>query len=131
MVIAQAQKGTKMHKHQRNCFVLFELSFRKYAARKAGQELELSLREFEILRSLIRRRGEIVISDQLLDEIWDMRAARYTVDTISPGCGRRSNKTVESSAYRTFTGSPIASSNRRIHRLRRLRTSETENCGLL
>jgi DNA-binding response OmpR family regulator len=32
--------------------------------------LELSAREFEILRYLIRRRGEIVTRDQLLDEVW-------------------------------------------------------------
>ena len=47
-----------------------ELNFKKYAARKGGQALELSPREFEILRYLIRRRGEIVTRDQLLDEVW-------------------------------------------------------------
>src|SRR5690349_12291220 len=46
-----------------------ELNFKKYAARKRGQALELSAREFEILRYLIRRRGEIVTRDQLLDEV--------------------------------------------------------------
>lgn len=101
-MIAQAQKGTKMHKHQGHCFVLFESSFKKYAARKAGQELELSPRQFEILRYLIRRRGEIIIRDQLLGEIWGYESTpvRALWTTISPDCGRRSNKTVESSAYR-------------------------------
>ena len=47
-----------------------ELNFKKYAARKGGQTLELSAREFEILRYLIRHRGEIVTRDQLLDEVW-------------------------------------------------------------
>jgi DNA-binding response OmpR family regulator len=55
-----------------------ELSFKKYAARKAGRELELSPREFEILRYLIRRRGEIVTRDQLLDEVWGYESSPVT-----------------------------------------------------
>jgi DNA-binding response OmpR family regulator len=47
-----------------------ELNFKKYTARKDGQALDLSPREFEILRHLIRHRGEIVTRDQLLDEVW-------------------------------------------------------------
>jgi len=47
-----------------------ELNCTKYAARKGGQALDLSAREFEILRYLIRHRGEIVTRDQLLDEVW-------------------------------------------------------------
>jgi DNA-binding response OmpR family regulator len=55
-----------------------ELSFKKYAARKASQQLELSPREFEILRYLIRRRGEIVTRDQLLDEVWGYESSPVT-----------------------------------------------------
>jgi DNA-binding response OmpR family regulator len=47
-----------------------EVNFKKFAARKGEQALDLSAREFEILRYLIRRRGEIVTRDQLLDEVW-------------------------------------------------------------
>ena len=47
-----------------------EVNFKKFAARKGGEALDLSAREFEILRYLIRRRGEIVTRDQLLDEVW-------------------------------------------------------------
>jgi DNA-binding response OmpR family regulator len=59
-----------------------ELNFRKYVARKGGKALELSPREFEILRYLIRRRGEIVTRDQLLDEVWgyDSSPVTRTVD---------------------------------------------------
>lgn len=59
-----------------------ELNFRKYTARKGGRALELSAREFEILRYLIRRRGEIVTRDQLLDEVWgyDSTPVTRTVD---------------------------------------------------
>jgi DNA-binding response OmpR family regulator len=55
-----------------------ELNFKKYAARKGGQALEFSAREFEILRYLIRRRGEIVTRDQLLDEVWGYRSTPVT-----------------------------------------------------
>lgn len=59
-----------------------ELNFRKYTARKSKQPLELSPREFEILRYLIRHRGEIVTRDQLLDEVWgyDSTPVTRTVD---------------------------------------------------
>ena len=59
-----------------------ELDFKKYVARKNGQALELSAREFEILRYLIQRRGEIVTRDQLLDEVWgyDSTPVTRTVD---------------------------------------------------
>jgi DNA-binding response OmpR family regulator len=59
-----------------------ELNFKKYTAHKGGQALDLSAREFEILRYLIRRRGEIVTRDQLLDEVWgyDSTPVTRTVD---------------------------------------------------
>src|SRR6185369_13904196 len=59
-----------------------ELNFKKYAAHKGGQLLDLSAREFEILRYLIKRRGQIVTRDQLLDEVWgyDSNPITRTVD---------------------------------------------------
>lgn len=59
-----------------------ELDFKKYRAAKLGKELELSAREFEILKYLIRRQGEIVTRDQLLDEVWgyDSNPITRTVD---------------------------------------------------
>jgi DNA-binding response OmpR family regulator len=55
-----------------------ELDFKKYVARKGGQALDLSAREFEILRYLIRHRGEIVTRDQLLDEVWGYESSPVT-----------------------------------------------------
>jgi DNA-binding response OmpR family regulator len=59
-----------------------ELNFKKHSARKGGQVLDLSAREFEILHYLIQRRGEIVTRDQLLDEVWgyDSSPVTRTVD---------------------------------------------------
>ena len=63
-------------------FADVELNFKKYTARKGGQALELSPREFEILQYLIRHRAEIVTRDQLLDEVWgyDSTPITRTVD---------------------------------------------------
>ena len=46
------------------------LNFKKYHATKGEQVLELSPREFEILKYFIQHRGETVTRDQLLDEVW-------------------------------------------------------------
>ena len=55
-----------------------ELDFKKFVARKGGRVLDLSPREFEILRYLIRRRGEIVTRDELLDEVWGYESSPVT-----------------------------------------------------
>lgn len=47
-----------------------ELDFEKLQARRAGQPIELTPREFDILRLLIQSRGEVVTRDRLLDEVW-------------------------------------------------------------
>ena len=59
-----------------------ELNFKKLTARKGGQALDVSAREFEILRYLIRHRGETVTRDQMLDEVWgyDSTPITRTVD---------------------------------------------------
>jgi DNA-binding response OmpR family regulator len=58
------------------------LDFRRYEARKAGRVLDLSPREFEMLRYLIQREGETVTREQLLDEVWgyDQFPITRTVD---------------------------------------------------
>jgi len=46
------------------------VNFDKYLATKHGTPLELSPREFEILRYFIRHRGKIITRDELLNEVW-------------------------------------------------------------
>ena len=48
----------------------FELNFGRHQAQKRGQALELSPREFGMLRYFVQHRGETVTRDQLLDEVW-------------------------------------------------------------
>ena len=47
-----------------------ELNFGRHHAQKAGQALELSAREFGMLKYFVQHRGETVTRDQLLDEVW-------------------------------------------------------------
>ena len=59
------------------------LDFKRYQATKGGQPLELSPREFRILKFLIDRRCQVVSRDQLLDGVWsyDGFPSTRTVDT--------------------------------------------------
>lgn len=47
-----------------------EINFKKYVARKKGKSLKLSPREFEMLQYFIKKRGEIISRDDLLNQIW-------------------------------------------------------------
>jgi two-component system alkaline phosphatase synthesis response regulator PhoP len=60
-----------------------ELDFEAYRAKKAGEPLELSPREFELLRYLIERKGETVSRDRLLEDVWGYESypSTRTVDT--------------------------------------------------
>jgi two-component system alkaline phosphatase synthesis response regulator PhoP len=60
-----------------------ELDFEAYRAKKGGAPLELSPREFELLRYLIERKGETVSRDKLLEDVWGYESypSTRTVDT--------------------------------------------------
>jgi DNA-binding response OmpR family regulator len=46
------------------------LNFKNFEATKNGKSLELSSREFKLLKYFIEHRGEAVSRDQLLDSVW-------------------------------------------------------------
>jgi len=52
------------------CFEDVVVDFRSYEARKGGQPLELTRKEFQVLRLLASRAGEVVTRDELLNEVW-------------------------------------------------------------
>jgi two-component system alkaline phosphatase synthesis response regulator PhoP len=60
-----------------------ELDFEIYQARKGGQPLDLSPREFELLRYLIERKGDTVSREKLLEDVWGYESypSTRTVDT--------------------------------------------------
>lgn len=47
-------------------------------ARKGGRDLELSTREFALLRYLLENRGRVVTRDELLDAVWGYETAPVT-----------------------------------------------------
>ena len=59
------------------------IDFTKYEATRRGNVLELSPREFEMLRFFANRRGEVVTRDALLDAVWGYSSIpnTRTVDT--------------------------------------------------
>jgi two-component system alkaline phosphatase synthesis response regulator PhoP len=67
----------------RYSFADVELDFEAYKAKRAGQDLDLSPREFELLRYLIERKGETVSRDRLLEDVWGYESypSTRTVDT--------------------------------------------------
>ncbi len=58
------------------------VDFRSYEASKAGQALEMTRKEFQVLRLLAARSGEVVTRDELLNEVWgyDNYPSTRTVD---------------------------------------------------
>jgi DNA-binding response OmpR family regulator len=59
------------------------VDFRKYEATREGSLLELTRREFQLLRALASRPGEVITRSDLLDEVWglDQYPSTRTVDT--------------------------------------------------
>lgn len=51
-----------------------ELDFKRQHAARAGKRLHLTAREFDILKYFVRRRGETISRDELLDKVWGLRA---------------------------------------------------------
>jgi DNA-binding response OmpR family regulator len=68
---------------ERFSFGDMEFDFRKYEARKGGVKLDISAREFQILKVLVTHEGEVVSRDQLIGEIWgyDDFPTERTIDT--------------------------------------------------
>jgi DNA-binding response OmpR family regulator len=58
------------------------IDFKRFEAQKAGRRLEMSRKEFGVLRLLAARAGEVVTRDELLDEVWgyDQFPTTRTVD---------------------------------------------------
>ncbi len=60
-----------------------EIDFRAYVASKDGLPIDLTRKEFHLLRLLISRTGEAVTRDELLNEVWGEQTyvTERTVDT--------------------------------------------------
>jgi DNA-binding response OmpR family regulator len=64
------------------CFGDVSIDFKSFEARKDDKALDLSRKEFGVLRLLAARVGEVVTRDELLDEVWgyDRYPTTRTVD---------------------------------------------------
>jgi two-component system alkaline phosphatase synthesis response regulator PhoP len=60
-----------------------EIDFEKFSATRRGKSIELTPREFDILKLLIRCRGEVVTRDRMFDEVWGYESypSTRTVDS--------------------------------------------------
>ncbi len=63
---------------ERYSFGNVTLDFKKYQAEANGQEVELSAREYDVLRFLIGHAGEAVHRHDLLDKVWGYEAMPTT-----------------------------------------------------
>ena len=54
------------------------VSFASQSVFRAGKQVELSRREFQMLCHLIHNRGRVVLRDELLQSVWGYRAIPYT-----------------------------------------------------
>ena len=73
----------KKKRLERYRFADVDLDFEVYRAKKGDEPLDLSPREFELLRYLIERKGETVSRDRLLEDVWGYESypSTRTVDT--------------------------------------------------
>ncbi|HSR52254.1 MAG TPA: response regulator transcription factor [Acidobacteriota bacterium] len=55
-----------------------EIDFKKHEARKDGGPIELSPREFSLMRFFVQHRGEVVSRDTLLDAVWGYDSIPFT-----------------------------------------------------
>ncbi len=66
------------------------IDFRSYEARKGGMLLEMTRREFQLLRALASRPGEVITRADLLDRVWGLEAYPTTRTVDNHVAGLRS-----------------------------------------
>ena len=54
------------------------VNFKRFEARKAGRSIDMTRKEFGLLRLLTARGGDVVTRDELLDEVWGYEATPTT-----------------------------------------------------
>ncbi len=75
-LLRRAQRPTREIEELRTEDVVVD--FRKYEVTKAGQRLDMTRKEFGLLRLLASRAGEVLTRDELLNEVWGYDAVPTT-----------------------------------------------------
>jgi len=94
-----------------------EVDFRRYVVRRGGRAVEMTRKEFAILRLLAARAGEVVTRDELLNEVWGYESypVSRTVDNHIAGLRAKLEKdpaepqhiqTVHGVGYKFVGGKP-------------------------
>ncbi len=80
-VLRRTKSGTHIPEKYR--FGTLEVDFKKYDARRKGKPIDLSPREYEILKYFIEKQGEVVSREDLLNAVWGYESFpnTRTVDT--------------------------------------------------
>ena len=55
-----------------------EIDFERFRATCSGKPVELTGKEYDIMRLLIRHRGEVISRDRMLNEIWGYESSPTT-----------------------------------------------------
>ena len=63
-------------------FGQIEVDFKKYSARRRGRPIEMTRKEFDLLRFLVARQDTVVTRDEMLNKVWgfDSNPITRTVD---------------------------------------------------
>ncbi len=70
-VIRRSDSGEKKEEKEIMQAKDLEIDLVKYEVRKRGEKLELTLREFELLRYLAQSPGQVFSREELLEEVWE------------------------------------------------------------
>ena len=70
-VIRRSDSGDKKEEKEIMQAKDLEIDLVKYEVRKRGEKLELTLREFELLRYLAQSPGQVFSREELLEEVWE------------------------------------------------------------
>jgi two-component system alkaline phosphatase synthesis response regulator PhoP len=76
--IRRSASATQVITAQQYAFGGIAVDFRKAEVRRDGVEIELSAREFQLLRYFIEHRGATLSRDELLNEVWGYNAMPST-----------------------------------------------------
>lgn len=76
--LRRAAAGAHTALSQQYAFGPIAIDFRKAEVRRDGTEIELSAREFQLLRYFIEHRGATLSRDELLNEVWGYNAMPST-----------------------------------------------------
>ena len=77
-LIRRAPDAATPHAIERHRFGSIEVDFRRAEVRREGVAVDLSAREFGLLRYLIEHRGATISRDELLNEVWGYEATPTT-----------------------------------------------------